>query len=138
MNQYIPSASINQAQCSTGPGFHVYQQHAAITTHQQLELLLKRHRADRGWTLILAPESDSLKVLAEAEAAQKNRTLLIHRKQIHHLPDTLKKAIMVGTCTSIISFGDQLNSESIYELTSLAEHYGCAVYWFGHAGSQQH
>jgi cell division inhibitor SulA len=137
MSSMIPSASANQAIYSNGPGFHYCQQQATSTTSQQLETLFERHQADRGWTLILAPESESLKVLAEAEAAQQNRTLLIHRKQIQNLADTLKKAILAGTCSTIISFGDLLSTEEHYELTTLATHYGCTVYWFSHNSMQR-
>lgn len=137
-NSMIPSASSHQGFYQQGPGFHYCHQQAATTTSQQLTALFERHQADRGWTLILAPESESLKVLAEAEAAQQNRTLLIHRKQIHHLADTLKKAILAGTCSTIISFGELLSTAEHYELTSLAKHYGCTVYWFSHASMQPH
>ena len=138
MSSMIPSASANHTSFSNSPGFHYCQQQATTSTSQQLEKLLEHHQADRGWTLILAPESESLKVLAEAEAAQQNRTLLIHRKQIHNLADTLKKAILAGTCSTIISFGDLLSAEEHYELTSLAERYGCTVYWFSHTSMQHH
>lgn len=137
MNSINLPTLTSQSLYPVGPGFH-YCQRQAATISQQLEMLLQRHHDDRGWTLILAPESESLRVLAEAEAAQQNRTLLIHRKQMQNLADTLKKAILAGTCSTVISFGDLLSHEEHYELTTLAKQYGCTVYWFSHASMQQH
>lgn len=134
-NIHLPT-TVKQPQLNDGPGFH-YCQRQTASISQQLEVLLQRHHADRGWTLILAPETESLRVLAETEASQQSRTLLIHRKQMQNLADTLKKAILAGTCSAVISFGDLLTHEEHYELTTLAKQYGCTVYWFSHTSMQQ-
>ena len=120
--QQAPIAISNQ------PGLHYCINTAEQQASQYLNELLERHQHASGWTLILAPETASLKMLTELEALQQNRILLIHRKQIQDLAGTLKKAILAGTCSCIINFAELTDLQQSQELAVLAECCGCTVY----------
>lgn len=113
---------------SNQPGLHYCLASESREASPYLNELLKQHQDATGWTLILAPETASLKVLADMEAFQQSRILLIHRKQIQDLAGTLKKAILAGTCSCIINFAELTDLQQSQELAVLAECCGCTVY----------
>ncbi|SEA40985.1 hypothetical protein [Alkalimonas amylolytica] len=115
---------------SNQPGLHYCLPSAEQQESRYLHELLQQQQHAKGWTLILAPETTSLKVLADMEVFQQSRTLLIHRKQIQDLAGTLKKAILAGTCSCIINFAELTDLQQTHELSLLAESCGCAVYCF--------
>ncbi|MEE2025176.1 MULTISPECIES: hypothetical protein [Alkalimonas] len=115
---------------SNQPGLHYCTPLAAQDESRYLSNLLQQQQDSTGWTLILAPEGASLKVLAEMETLQQNRTLLVHRKQIQDLAGTLKKAILAGTCSCIINFAELTDLQQSQELSKLAACCGCRVYCF--------
>lgn len=123
---------------SNQPGLHYCLPTAGLEESGYLHELLQQQQHSTGWTLILAPETASLRVLAEMEMFQQSRTLLIHRKQIQDLAGTLKKAILAGTCSCIINFAELADLQQSQELAQLAECCGCTVYCFSSKTSRCH
>ena len=119
-------------------GLHYFSPLAGNDQQHQLNRLLQQHQTSRGWTLILAPETSSLKALAELQYQQQSRVLVIHRKQIQDLAQTLKKAILAGTCSCIINFAELRDLQQSTELAELAQCCGCQVYCFANPASHCH
>ncbi|MDP4528831.1 hypothetical protein Q3O59_07260 [Alkalimonas delamerensis] len=123
---------------TTQAGLHYFSPLAANAQQHQLNRLLQQHQTSSGWTLILAPETSSLKALAELQYQQQSRVLVIHRKQIQDLAQTLKKAILAGTCSCIINFAELRDLQQSTELAELAQCCGCQVYCFANPASHCH
>lgn len=70
---------------------------------QMLMQLIKQHRHQAGWIVLLAPSPRLIKQLAIVEQLPLHKVLVIHKKQLSNLNAVIHTALTSGKCKVIIN-----------------------------------
>jgi cell division inhibitor SulA len=93
-----------------------------LVSQQQhmLMQLIKRHQAQAGWIVLLAPSAQLIKQLASITQLPLHKVLVIHKKQLSNVYSVIHTALSSGNCKVVINCSQALTEHEDHQCQKLA------------------